>query len=95
MKNKTKSRIMDIQELWQFIYFLIFTVGTLFVGFLGVDFKVCHDCTRTWWETYFINSIISSGVKVRLDSDLLVIFLANIAGTISLPLANGNIEAFQ
>ena len=41
---------MDIQELWQFIYLLIFTVGTLFVGFLGVDFKVCHDCTRTWWE---------------------------------------------
>ena len=24
---------MDIQELWQFIYLLIFTVGTLFVGF--------------------------------------------------------------
>ena len=32
---------------------------------------------------------------VRLDSDLLVIFFAKITGTTSLPLANGNIEAFQ
>ena len=34
---------MDIQELWQFIYLLIFTVGTLFIAFLCVDFMVCHD----------------------------------------------------
>ena len=39
---------MDIQELWQFIYLLIFTVGTLFIAFLCVDFKVCHDFTRSW-----------------------------------------------
>ena len=38
---------------------------------------------------------MSSGVIVRLDSDLLVIFLANMTGTTSLPLANGNIEAFH
>ena len=44
---------------------------------------------------YFINSIISSGVTVRLDPDLLIIFLANIAGTTSLPLAKGNIDAFH
>ena len=45
---------MDIQELLQFIYLLIFTVGAVFVGFLCVDFKVCHDCTKTWWGLHFM-----------------------------------------
>lgn len=60
---------MDIQELWQFIYLLIFTVGTLFVGFLGVDFKVCHDCTRTWWGLHFmLNSKWKSPVRVTPEA---------------------------
>lgn len=45
---------MDIQEVWEFIYLLIFIVGFLFVGFLCVDFKVCHDFTRSWWGLHFM-----------------------------------------
>ena len=45
---------MDIQELLQFIYLLIFTVGAVFIAFLCVDFKVCHECTRTWWGLHFM-----------------------------------------
>lgn len=37
---------MDIQELLQFIYLLIFTVGAVFIAFLCVDFKVCHECKQ-------------------------------------------------
>ena len=51
---------MDIQELLQFIYLLIFTVVAVFIAFLCVDFKVCHECTRTWWGLHFmLNSVCS------------------------------------
>ena len=34
---------MDIQGLWQFIVVVLFAIVTVFIGFLAVDLKVCHD----------------------------------------------------
>lgn len=39
---------METQELLSFIYFVIFTVGAVFIALLCVDFKVCYECTRAW-----------------------------------------------
>lgn len=36
------------KELLQFLYIVLTAIGTLSVGFLAVDFKVCHDFTGTW-----------------------------------------------
>ena len=34
-------------DLLQFLLILLFAIVTVFTGFLGVDFNVCHECTRT------------------------------------------------
>lgn len=39
---------METQELLEFIYFVIFTVGAVFTVLLCVDFKVCHEFTGAW-----------------------------------------------
>ena len=35
-------------DLLQFLLILLFAIVTVFTGFLGMDFKVCHDFTRSW-----------------------------------------------
>ena len=34
-------------DLLQVLLILLFSIVTVFTGFLGVDFKVCHDFTRS------------------------------------------------
>ena len=41
-------------DLLQFLLILLFAIVTVFTGFLGVDFKICHECTRTWWGLHFM-----------------------------------------
>ena len=35
-------------DLLQFLLILLFAIVTVFTGFLGMDFKVFHDFTRSW-----------------------------------------------